>query len=141
MNEFILATLGGILIGLSASILLLSYGKILGISGILGNFLRFRFKKETWNFYFLFGIIFGGWMTSHIFSHNFYMTRYPHFLKLIIAGLLVGFGTQLGNGCTSGHGVCGISRFSKRSLVATLLFISAGVFSVLLMKNLGFSYD
>ncbi len=119
---------GGMLIGLSASILILTNGKIAGISGIVGGLMQFdntNKGQHLWRFLFLFGLM----ASSYIYA-IFYPLPIPtisdSYTSLIIAGLLVGFGTRMGSGCTSGHGVCGISRFSVRSFIATLSFMFAG---------------
>jgi uncharacterized membrane protein YedE/YeeE len=137
MNEYLLALSGGMLIGLSASILLVSYGRILGVSGILGGFINSRLTKETWRFFFLLGIFCGGFIISHWVPENFSVVYHPPIGRLVVAGLLVGFGTQIANGCTSGHGVCGVSRLSKRSIIATMVFIGSGMLTVFLLKFIG----
>jgi uncharacterized protein len=127
---------GGLLIGLSASAMLLLDGKIAGISGILAGVLKPVRGDTLWRVCFLAGLLAGG-MLLRIFlptAFNFGIIR--PLPMLIIAGLLVGFGTRLGSGCTSGHGVCGISRLSPRSLVATGTFIVAGALVVYLVNHL-----
>lgn len=129
------AIIGGSLIGIAASMMLLFNGKITGISGILGGFLNPEIKDRNWRIYFLLGLLSGGLLLRYyaqpeVFSILTEVTRFDY----IIAGFLVGFGTLLGSGCTSGHGVCGISRFSTRSLVATGLFISSGIFSAYIFR-------
>ena len=140
MNEYILALLGGGLIGIAATILLFTYGRVLGVSGILGGMLVRSWTRETWRIFFVLGIISGGFVASQFFPQNFFVESSPKVFNLILAGLLVGFGTQVGSGCTSGHGVCGMSRISKRSIVATLVFISAGITTVLIMRSMGVSH-
>ena len=131
MENYILPLLGGILIGLSASLLLLVNGRILGVTGIIAN--SFPIKKNGyWRFAIILGIVFGGFLFNKIFPTLFMYELENTYSLLIIAGLLVGFGTRLDSGCTSGHGVCGIPRFSKRSIIATLSFIIAGVATVYL---------
>jgi uncharacterized protein len=123
---------GGLLIGLATVIYLLSVGKVIGISGILSQAL---FSKERFlPFLFIAGLIIGG-SAYGIFTEQtvaFPETRSP--LLLIISGLLVGYGTRLGGGCTSGHGVCGISRLSPRSIIATLVFMAAAIITVAALK-------
>ena len=140
MNEYILALLGGGLIGIAATILLFTYGRVLGVSGILGGMLVRSWTRETWRIFFVLGIISGGFVASQFFRKTFFVESSPKVFNLILAGLLVGFGTQVGSGCTSGHGVCGMSRISKRSIVATLVFISAGITTVLIMRSMGVSH-
>ena len=128
------ATVGGALIGLAAALLLLSQGRIAGISGIFGGALHGAAGDRAWRVAFLLGLPLGaagvgvvrGGITGEVATGP---------LTLVVAGLLVGIGTQLGNGCTSGHGVCGISRGSKRSIVATLVFMAAGMATVYLTRH------
>ena len=126
---------GGILIGLSASLMLLFHGRITGISGILNSSISRPSSTHLWRYLFLFGMLIGGIMMSFIFPENIVFSERPKALY-ILAGLLVGLGTTLGNGCTSGHGVCGISRLSKRSIMATALFISFGIITTWIMRHL-----
>jgi uncharacterized membrane protein YedE/YeeE len=128
MHDFtpIASTVGGILIGLSASTMLLLDGKIVGISGIFAGVLRPLNGDTLWKSAFLAGLLAGGLLLRTLLPHafDFGIVRPPAVLAL--AGLLVGFGSRLGNGCTSGHGVCGVSRLSARSIVATVTFIVTG---------------
>ena len=138
MHDFtpISALVGGGLIGLAASLLLLGSGRIAGISGILGGVLSRTRGDVLWRALFVLGLLIAGaaaalWAPSTIGES-------PRSLPtLIAAGLIVGVGTRLGNGCTSGHGVCGISRLSARSIVATITFIAAGMLTVRLVALLG----
>ncbi|NVK71932.1 hypothetical protein C0J08_10790 [Marinomonas sp. CT5] len=119
---------GGLLIGLTATFYLLSLGKVIGISGILSQLL---FNKERLlPFLFIAGLIIGGSAYGTLTEQTvaFPETRSP--LLLILSGLLVGYGTRLGGGCTSGHGVCGISRLSPRSITATIIFMVAAIATV-----------
>lgn len=125
--EWLMALGGGALIGLSASAMLLFNGRITGISGIFGGLLKPTKGDISWRVLFMVGLLLGG-----VILLLAYPPAYPPGLVsslpvVGIAGLLVGFGTKTGNGCTSGHGVCGISRFSPRSIGATLTFIAAGM--------------
>ena len=119
------ATIGGALIGLSASILLLCNGRIAGISGVVGGIfsdgteLRYRLS-------FLGGLLLGGIFLLFSYSEAFTIQLDRSPIALFSAGLLVGIGTRIGSGCTSGHGVCGLSRFSFRSLIATCTFMAFG---------------
>ncbi len=120
------ALLGGALIGVAASLLLLLNGRITGISGILGDLLRPRPGEVGWRLAFVVGLIGGGllllsWSPEVFAPHPDRSTG-----AVIVAGLLVGFGTRMGNGCTSGHGVCGIPRGSARSIAATITFMITG---------------
>jgi uncharacterized membrane protein YedE/YeeE len=127
---------GGILIGLSASLLLLSDGKIAGISGIVGGLLPPIKNDTAWRLLFIFGLLTGGLLFQLFLAEVFTIGITRSTSVLILAGLLVGFGTRLGNGCTSGHGVCGISRFSPRSLVSTITFIITGAITVYIINHL-----
>lgn len=134
LNSILMATAGGALIGLAASLLLWGTGKIAGISGILGSLFRQSTPNKAWRLLFILGLVFGGLITvmvapNHIAEPS---TRSP--MAVAVAGLMVGFGTRLGNGCTSGHGVCGLSRFSKRSLFATLSFMATGFMTATLIQ-------
>lgn len=128
--------LGGVIIGLAATIMLLFSGRVTGISGILGGILNRKTQDKDWRIFFVIGLILGGVTLKLLRPDFFTVISSASTIDYMIAGLLVGFGTLLGNGCTSGHGVCGISRFSPRSLVATVTFITAGVISVILFKFL-----
>lgn len=126
--------IGGIIIGLAATMMLLFNGRVTGISGIVGGIMNSNTLDKSWRLLFLIGLITGGIFLKYLRPEVFTLISTASSLDYIIAGFLVGVGTLLGNGCTSGHGVCGISRFSMRSIVATVTFISAGVLSVLLFK-------
>jgi len=120
--------IGGAIIGISVTILILFKGRIAGISGILGALMQFKNTPKDhylWRILFLIGLL----SSSLIYSLFFTLPNMvidASFIMLIFAGLLVGFGTRMGSGCTSGHGICGLGRLSPRSLVATLSFMSAG---------------
>ena len=120
------ATLGGVLIGLSASIVLLANGRIAGISGILGGVFHTPFSELSSRFAFIGGLIVGGVILLATYPTAFTFEGGRELAVVVPAGLIVGFGTQLGSGCTSGHGVCGLSRLSFRSLVATMMFMGFG---------------
>lgn len=132
LRVFVNPIVGGALIGLAASVLFLFNGRIAGVSGILN-----RVLEESWRAAFITGLVVGGAAVFYFgggHGHNqFSDDTGIGLLQTIIAGGLVGFGTALGSGCTSGHGVCGISRFSKRSIAATVLFIFAGFVTVTVM--------
>ena len=119
------ATVGGALIGLSASILLLFNGRIAGISGVVGGI----FSNATdliYRFSFLAGLLCGGLILLYFYAEAFTVEISRSPFALVTAGILVGVGTRIGSGCTSGHGVCGLSRFSLRSLAATCTFMAFG---------------
>ena len=126
---------GGALIGISASILLLLNGRVAGISGILGGLVRPRADETSWRALFVVGLLVGGVVLVLVRPASFGAT--PVSLPLaIVAGVFVGFGTRLGSGCTSGHGVCGLSRFSGRSLAATMTFMATGAISAFVVQHL-----
>ena len=129
------ALIGGALIGLSATLLLLFNGRIAGISGILNAFINPREPETGWRGLFLLGLILGAgayvWTRPGAVPA---MAQIPLWV-LVLAGLLVGVGTRMGSGCTSGHGVCGLARFSLRSLVATSLFMATGVATVFVVRH------
>ena len=133
--------IGGMLIGLSASAMLLFSGKIAGISGIVGGILSPAQNDTQWRLLFLGGLLVGGLLVGSrmvgLSSADVFAIEIERsWPALILAGLLVGFGSRFGSGCTSGHGVCGISRFSPRSLVATITFISTGALVVYIVNHL-----
>ena len=127
--EWINALVGGVLIGLAATLMLYWNGRVAGISGIVNRLLRRNAGEWRWGF--VAGLIFGGLILKFSKPEVFVTALDAPLWTVPLAGLLVGFGTAMGGGCTSGHGVCGISRFSLRSIVATLVFIAAGILSVL----------
>lgn len=127
--------LGGAMIGLAAALLLLANGKVAGVSGILARCLAPERGDLAWRIAFLCGLPLGAtfviWLTGD--PHGFSISdRFP---VLVAGGLLVGFGTSLGGGCTSGHGVCGLARGSKRSLLATLTFMATGALTVFVARH------
>lgn len=126
MDNIFMALLGGALIGLAASLMLVFNGRVTGISGILNGFLRAP-KEGTWRGTFLGGLLLGGAVLGAIRPDLFVNVSGRSLMVVPVAGFIVGFGTLLGSGCTSGHGVCGLARFSIRSLMATLTFIAVGV--------------
>ena len=130
------ALLGGALIGLSTSTLLLFNGRIAGISGIFGGVLLPRKGETAWRVSFLAGLISAGLVLFALYPSAFPTTPLRPLGVVALAGVLVGYGTRLGNGCTSGHGVCGISRLSARSIVATLSFMTAGAIAVFLARHI-----
>jgi uncharacterized membrane protein YedE/YeeE len=126
--------LGGMLIGLSASMLLLLNGRIAGVSGIVGRLLLARVST---NAAFVIGLLIGPLLFLAAFGHWPSVTITASLPVIAAAGLLVGFGSRMGSGCTSGHGVAGLARLSPRSFVAVLTFLSAGVATVALMRIVG----
>ena len=126
------ALTGGLLIGLSVALFFILKGRMIGISGIASNFLVSK-DNRTENFLFLFGLILGPLIYNLISGKEINISISNSLFLLIIAGALVGFGTRLSNGCTSGHGISGISRFSIRSIIATITFMLVGILTVLIM--------
>jgi uncharacterized protein len=135
MAEFnwITALLGGILIGISATLLLAFNGRIAGISGILNG--AIAPNRELWRWFFLLGMFGGGALYEYILAPQ--PTPRSMFAPwgMIAGGFLVGFGTCMSNGCTSGHGVCGLGRLSGRSLVAVLTFMSTAILTVFFLRH------
>ncbi len=136
-QDWINALLGGVIIGGAVSLMLLLNGRVTGISGIINGTLTPVKGDSAWRFLFIAGLVLGGFVLRFINPEVFSGQLSTGLGSTIAAGLLVGFGTVMGSGCTSGHGVCGISRLSPRSLVATVAFIAAGMLSVVLFKKLG----
>ena len=137
-SSFLLPLLGGALIGLSASLLLLANGRVAGISGVVGALLAPVRGDISWRMLFFGGLLTGGLLLVWLHPVSFVAPESPRaggVALLVVAGLLVGFGSRLGNGCTSGHGVCGISRGSARSLAATVTFMATGVLTVFLARH------
>lgn len=130
------ALIGGVLIGLAVSLMLLFNGRVTGISGIIGGVVKPNKGDLDWRLSFIAGLLFGGVVLKALRPEAFVQLSNAQWVDYVIAGLLVGFGTLLGNGCTSGHGVCGISRMSIRSILATVTFIAFGILSVILFKSL-----
>ena len=129
------AVLGGTLLGLSATVLLLGHGRIAGISGLVGRLPHMFGLERTVAVLFLFGMVATGFVAKLV-APDAIGGPAPgrNLLVVAVAGLLVGFGTRMGNGCTSGHGICGLSRGSARSLVATVSFMGAGMLAATMAR-------
>ena len=125
---------GGVLIGLAAGGLMLLCGRIAGISGILGGLLRPRMGEIGWRVAFLAGLLVAPWLWGAFAALPVHIIGTPWWM-LLPAGLLVGFGTRLGSGGTSGHGVCGLARLSPRSLAAVVSFMAAGFLTVFAVRH------
>lgn len=134
--DWVNALIGGVLIGISVSFMLLWTGRVVGISGIVSGVISPTTGETSWRVYFLSGLVLGGFVLRLLKPESFLTTLESGVLTVVIAGLLVGFGTVLGSGCTSGHGVCGISRMSVRSMMATIVFIVAGILSVVVFQKM-----
>ena len=127
--------LGGILIGISAGLLILLIGRVAGISGIIGGLLRPQKGDVSWRLAFIFGLI----ASPFLYKLVYFLPEIKveaDIKTLVVAGLVVGIGTRYGSGCTSGHGVCGISRLSIRSIVATLLFMLSAFTTVFITRHI-----
>lgn len=135
-TTWINALIGGVLIGVAVSLMLLWNGRVTGISGIINQTVSKDKDQGAWRILFLFGLIFGGLVLSQLNPMVFENQLNTSLIQTIVAGLLVGFGTVMGSGCTSGHGVCGVSRLSPRSILATVSFILSGIVTVYVIKNL-----
>jgi uncharacterized protein len=130
------AAIGGALIGLSAVLLMLLTGRIAGVSGILGGLLNPQTDDRAWRVALIAGLI-AAPLTAALAGYAVPMPQLPgNFITIAIAGLLVGFGTRLGSGCTSGHGICGIARLSPRSITATAIFMIAAIIVVAVTHHL-----
>lgn len=127
--------IGGILIGLSATLLLLANGRIAGISGIFNGAIFAQSGDALWRWLFIGGLLIG----TLIYEYGLATQPTPQGelvpISMIIGGLIVGFGTRMGNGCTSGHGVCGLGRLSQRSLVAVLTFLATAFITVYIVRH------
>ena len=129
------AAIGGALIGLSSVLLMLLTGRIAGISGIFGGLLNPRSGEIGWRIAFIAGLILAP-LLAGLMGHGMQPPQMPaSWIVIIAAGLLVGFGTRLAGGCTSGHGICGISRFSARSIAATIIFMAVAIATVALTRH------
>ena len=127
----ITALTGGLLIGLSVALFFVLNGRMIGVSGMASNFLISK-ENRTENLFFLVGLILGPSIYSFFLGQEIQITISNSLFLLIGGGALVGFGTRLSNGCTSGHGISGISRFSIRSIIATITFMLVGILTVLI---------
>ena len=135
-TDWIMGLTGGVVIGLAASFYLLTNGKVMGASGIIGGLV----DKSGWSIareriVFLAGLVFVPMVCIIILDIRAETKVTTNTIVLILAGLMVGIGTRLANGCTSGHGVCGISRLSLRGIFSTIFYIGAGIFTVLLSRH------
>jgi len=126
---------GGLLIGAAALVLMLFHGRIAGISGIVGGLIAPRAGEVAWRAAFVAGLL-GGAALAAVATGVPALRERPGLVAIAIAGLLVGYGTRLGSGCTSGHGVCGVARLSPRSLAATGVFMAAGAAAVFVTHHL-----
>lgn len=135
MHPWLLALLGGVLIGVAAVLLMAALGRVAGISGIAAGLLD-RAGDRTWRLAFVIGLLAAPWLFGVLRGDNGVGAPQVAWPWMALAGLLVGLGTRLGSGCTSGHGVCGIARFSPRSLVATATFMALGIITVGVVRHI-----
>jgi uncharacterized membrane protein YedE/YeeE len=135
LSKWLLASLGGALIGSGGALLLLTHGRIAGVSGIAGGLIQRATPDRAWRLAFVGGLVAAGVVASVVAPAAIGASVRP-LAVLVIAGLLVGFGTRLGNGCTSGHGICGLSRGSARSLVAVVTFMITGAITAMVAGRL-----
>ena len=127
--------LGGVLIGIATALLLLANGRIAGISGIVGGLLAPKSGETGWRLTFIIGLWIGAIAFILARGAPFAVAIDLPWPAMVAAGLLVGFGTRMGSGCTSGHAVCGIARFSKRSIVATVVFLASAIATVFVTRH------
>ncbi len=133
--DFFNALAGGALIGLAAALLLVLNGRIAGVSGIINGAVEETGGERLWRALFVVGLVIGALIYSRIVPDDFVVRTELGWPVLAAAGLLVGVGTRMGSGCTSGHGVCGISRLSPRSIVATVTFMAFGFLSTYVVRH------
>ena len=131
------ALVGGVLIGLAAAILLLLNGRLAGVSGIAGGLTALKKGDMSWRVFFLGGLLVGALAYGFAEPSSTDITIDDSLPILVLGGLAVGFGTRMGGGCTSGHGVCGIARVSVRSLVATGIFMVVAAATVFIVRHTG----
>lgn len=137
VDSWIRAAVGGAMIGLAAALMVVFNGRIAGVSGVLGGLVLDRKGSELpWRALFLGGLMLGALLMMVVRPDLAEATLQTGWLGMVVAGLIVGFGTRMGSGCTSGHGVCGIGRLSQRSIVATCTFMIAGFATVFVLRHL-----
>ena len=138
LANFIAPLAGGVLIGAAALLLYATLGRIAGVSGIAFNVVSSAGEERHWRLAFLGGLVGGGWIA--VIAFGFFGALTPATAGgvaiALVAGILVGFGTRMGNGCTSGHGVCGLARLSPRSLVSVVVFMAFGMMTATLLRPL-----
>lgn len=137
VDSWVRAAIGGGMIGAAAALMIIFNGRIAGISGVLGGLVLDRKQAEApWRALFLGGLMLGALLVGLARPALAEATPQTGWIGMIAAGLIVGFGTRMGSGCTSGHGVCGIGRLSQRSIVATCSFMAAGFVTVYVLRHL-----
>jgi uncharacterized membrane protein YedE/YeeE len=136
MHPYVLALIGGCLIGLSAVLLMAFSGRIAGVSGIVGGLLPPKpVDDRTWRIAFVLGLLLAPTLLAILTGDNRIRAPIAGPVTLVAAGLLVGVGTALGGGCTSGHGICGVSRLSPRSVAATATFVAVAMVTVFIVRH------
>ena len=128
--------IGGTILGIAALILFATVKRIAGVSGIIGGLLLFKKNDTAWRVVFLSGLIFGGLILSKVYPKTLSIELTYSTPALILAGLLVGFGSRIGNGCTSGHGICGLGRLQPHSMVAVISFLTTGIIPATIVGTL-----
>ncbi|MBU3549204.1 MULTISPECIES: YeeE/YedE family protein [unclassified Polynucleobacter] len=128
--------LGGMILGVAAALYVLLHGRILGISGIVSGLLHPKLTDTAWRLSLVLGLVSAPFMAALFFGIFPVVEIESDWIAIVIAGILVGFGAHYGSGCTSGHGICGLSRLSPRSLVATCAFMFAGFVTVFILRHL-----
>jgi len=136
LSSYLSPLFGGFLIGCSALLLMLVLGRIAGISGIASSLLNKGTTDKIWRLVFIIGIIIGALLLQLVLPKSLPFRAELSTIVIVIAGLLVGFGSHYGSGCTSGHGVCGIGRFSSRSIVATITFMVTAAITVFIIRHM-----
>lgn len=135
MHDYLLGLTGGLIIGTAASALFVLNGRIMGVSAVLSGAMQVRSPDAPWRWAFLVGMLGAGAASYAWMPSAFADTVHPSLGVCLFSGLLVGVGTQLGSGCTSGHGICGIGSASPRSLIATVVFITTGSITVFVVRH------
>jgi len=135
--EIIKPLIGGVLIGFASALLMLVRGRIAGVSGIYEGILRPQSGDILWRFLFIFGLVVGGFTMQAMMPEQFNLETSRSIELIALAGLFVGLGVHIGCGCTSGHGVCGISRISMRSIAAVPTFMGVGALVVWYLRSIG----
>lgn len=130
------ALLGGMILGSAAALYVFLHGRILGISGIVSGLIHPQQGDRSWRIVLILGLLTAPLLAALFFGIRPIVQVDADWIAVVLAGLLVGFGSQYGSGCTSGHGICGLSRLSPRSLVATLSFMGAGFLTVYVLRHL-----
>ena len=135
LSSYLPALFGGVLIGSAALLLMLVLGRVAGISGIASSLISITTSDKLWRGVFILGVVLGTFLLQQFMPKTLPFRPELSNILIVIAGLLVGFGSHYGSGCTSGHGVCGIGRFSIRSIVATITFMATAAITVFIIRH------